>query len=95
MARYRISLKAQQDLEDIAIFTVEGFGKAQARRYRDGLLNTVKKLVLNPHMGRSAEHLGEGLRAFAFKSHTLYYLPESPIIIVRVLHQSMDVRRHL
>jgi plasmid stabilization system protein ParE len=38
MAQYKLNRKAEGDLRAIAAFTVDTFGIAQARAYRDGLL---------------------------------------------------------
>lgn len=46
--------------------------------------------------GRSASELSSGLRRLEYQSHVVFYVPrDKGIWIVRVLHQSMDVKRHV
>ena len=50
----------------------------------------------NPALGKSAEDIKTGYRRFAHESHLIFY-QEHPqgVFIVRILHKSMDVERHL
>jgi toxin ParE1/3/4 len=46
--------------------------------------------------GRKEDELAPGLRRFEYQSHIVFYVPKDKgVRIVRVLHQSMDVKRHL
>ena len=95
MNNYRLSRLAANDLEEIAEYTIERFGIEQARRYRDGLKTCFIQLANNPAIGRKAEQLIRGLRRFEHQSHVVFYIGESEsLLIVRVLHSSMDVPRH-
>jgi toxin ParE1/3/4 len=95
MPRYRLSRRAAADVDEIADFTIEQFGIEQARRYRDRLETCFQTLAENPRLGRSAEQLAPDLRRFEHQSHVIFYVPENgSVLIVRVLHESMDVSRH-
>ena len=53
-------------------------------------------LAENPLLGRSAEELAPNLGRFAHGSHVVFYEPrEGGVLIVRVLHESMDATSHL
>ncbi len=95
MTNYQLSRLAAVDLEEIAEYTIERFGIEQSRRYRDGLKTCFVQLADNPALGRRAEQLIRGLRRFEHQSHVVFYIskPEN-LLIVRVLHSSMDVPRH-
>lgn len=94
--KYRLSRLAVADLEEIAEYTIDRFGIEQARRYRDGLKTCFVQLANNLTIGRKAEQLKPGLRRFEHQSHVVFYISErESILIVRVLHTSMDVARHL
>jgi len=96
MPKYRLSNRAATDLAAIADYTIEQFGIEQARRYRDGLETCFLDLAKNPKLGRSAERLAPKLRSFEHQSHVVFYAPEGKgVLIVRVLHASMDPPRHL
>jgi len=95
MARYRLSRRGAADVEEIADYSIEQFGIKQARRYRDGLETCFQTLAENPRLGRSAEQLAPSLRRFEHQSHVVFYIPEDwGVLIVRVLHEKMDVPRH-
>lgn len=47
-------------------------------------------------LGRSAERLAPEMRRIEYKSHSIFYRHANRhTLIVRVLHQTMDVDRHL
>lgn len=96
MADLRISNRAASDLTDIADYTIAEFGIIQARKYRNLLNACFQSLTENPFLGRSADELGTGLRRIRQQAHVIFYLPtDNEILIVRVLHQSMDFERYL
>lgn len=96
MGEIRLTARAEADLAGIADYTIETFGIEQARRYRDDLEGCFRTIAENPRLGRSAEALAAGLRRVEHRSHVVFYLvDESGILIVRVLHSSMDAGRHV
>ena len=96
MAVYSLSSKAAADLDGIYEHTILNFGLQQARAYLSGLHERFETLAENPMHGRSASELSPGLRRLEYQSHVVFYAPEGKgIRIVRVLHQSMDVNRHV
>ncbi len=96
MPDYRLSKRAREDLANVADYTIQTFGIAQSRMYRDALSRCFSMLAKSPGMGRSAEYIQPYLRRFEHQSHAIFYKPEKQgILIIRVLHGSMDVLRHL
>ena len=96
MRELRLSRKAESDLVDIAQYTVAEFGPEQARKYRDQFRACFRSLLDNPLLGRSAEEIAPGLRRIRQQAHVVFYIPsDAAILIVRVLHHSMDFERHL
>ena len=97
MAEYRLSKRAASDLAEIADYTIETFGIEQARHYCDGLDTCFQTIADNPMFGRSASfHDVPELRRYEYQSHVVFYIPEErDVLIVRVLHKSMDAPRHL
>lgn len=95
MAEFRLSSHAAADLAEIADYTIERFGIEQARRYRDDLEKCFQNLAENPTLGRSVEQVAPKLRRFEHQSHVVFYAQEEGgVLIVRVLHASMDAPRH-
>lgn len=96
MAAYRLSAKAAADLDEIYEYTILNFGLTQAQAYLHGLQERFDALAERPTQGRSATQFAPKLRRFEHQSHMIFYLlEEQRVLIVRVLHQSMDVKRHL
>ncbi len=95
MAKVTLSRLADSDLGIIADYTIETFGVKQARRYRDGFNTCFQTLAEAPLIGRAADYLAEGLRAYPHRSHVIFYQQtDRGIYVVRVFHQSMDFQRH-
>lgn len=93
---YRISSRAEKDLSEIADYTIEVFGEAQAKTYWDGLEQAFQMLAKHRRRGQELEHIHHGLRRWPYQSHIVYYIPEAEgILIVRVLHQRMDAPSRL
>ncbi len=96
MASYSLSSKAAADLEDIYEYTIIHFGLEQARVYLLGMHARFQMLAEQPTEGRKADELAPGLRRVEYQSHVVFYMPKDHCIwIVRVLHQRMDVTRHV
>jgi toxin ParE1/3/4 len=94
MARCQFTAQAVEDLRAIGRYTRETWGLAQARRYRQELELSLKKLSLTPLMGHVREEIGENVHSFPVGSHIAYYLArKSGITVLRLLHSRMDVER--
>ena len=96
MAVYSLSWKAVADLAGIHEYSLSRFGLRQAQSYLNGLHECFQDLAQHPMLGRNAGRIKKGLRRYEYRSHVVFYVPrDDDMFIVRVLHESMDVRRHL
>lgn len=96
MAVYSLSPKAAADLDGIYGYTILNFGLEQAREYLLGLHERFQTLAEHPMHGRSADEVAPDLRRLEYQSHVVFYVPKDKgVRIVRVLHESMEVRKHL
>lgn len=96
MAVYIISKDADEDLLAIAHFTITNFGEAQAIHYLKELKRLAKQLSQQPELGRAVPEYSQLMKRFNFKSHVIFYQPtDIGILIVRVLHKSMDFEQHI
>ncbi len=96
MAGYSLSSKAAADLDGIYEYTILHFGLEQAKAYLFGLHERFQMLAAQPTQGRTADELAPGLRRIEYQSHVVFYMSKDDgIRIVRVLHQRMDVARHV
>ncbi len=93
--RLEISLPADEDLEEIFIYTEEEFGSDQAVNYLIEFEEVFAQLVGNPELGRERNEIKKGLRSLPTGSHVVFYrILSDHIRVVRVLHGSRDLPRH-
>jgi len=96
MASYRLSGSAAKDLRAIARYSVQSFGAAKARSYGNSFRTCFETIADNPNIGREYGHIRPSLRRHGHKSHAVFYiLQDQGILIVRILHESQDILRHL
>ena len=103
--RVRLGAAAEVDFANILKWTTENFGARQSRVYRDTLLRAIGELADGPDVvgSRARDEIMSGLRTLHLArrgrrgSHFLMYrtAPNSTIEIVRILHDRMDLRRHV
>lgn len=96
MGIYKLSSKAEIDLAELYKFGIYKFGLPQAQKYFYGMHEIFEVLSKNIDLGRDAFEFITDLKRFAYKMHTIFYLPTaSGIFILRVLSQRMDYDRNL
>jgi|APSaa5957512535_1039671.scaffolds.fasta_scaffold59217_3 toxin ParE1/3/4 len=86
---------ARQDLKDIWHYTYNKWGEKQASKYLIELGEKVELLIENPELGIVCTYITK-YRQYPVNHHITYYrIDGNNIIIVRVLHEMMDPKRHL
>lgn len=96
MNRYVLSPAARADLEQTWDYTCQRWDDDQAEEHVREIQRAIERVVDNPMIGRACDELRPGYRKHAVGSHTLYYRIVGDVIdVVRILHQRMDVDRHL
>lgn len=97
MSKFKFSNEAVKDLEEIWVYTKQIWSIEQADRYYDLIIDEVEFISKNPNLGRDINYVKEGYRSTKVKSHVIFYkLDESGgILIVRILHQRMDVETRM
>lgn len=88
--------KAESDLAGIWLYTCEIWDAKQADKYLDQLEAGMNQLGVYPLMGVDYNHIRPGYRRFRIAHHDVFYqVLESELMVVRVLHESMDAPRRL
>ncbi len=97
MRPYLLTAAARKDIIDIGRFTTEKWGKRQRDKYLKQLDDGFKLLARQPEIGRAADDIKPGYKKFSQGSHIIFYRAgtESRIVVIRILHNSMDVDQHL
>lgn len=96
MADYELSVKAEQDLTEIYVFSYTNFGEAKADAYLLGLEDCIYRLAENPLLGRSIDHIRKGYLRYEYIAHSVFYKPKKRgITVVRILHGAMNIEQQL
>lgn len=97
MNKFVLSAKAKSDLIKIAKYTQATWGKIQRNDYLKVLDSSFQLLADEPDIGIQCNYIREGYSKYPQASHVIYYKEhkENQILIVRILHKSMDVNRAL
>ncbi len=96
MGSYTLSEAADEDIEAIARSSLEQWGVTRAEMYVLGLHAAFERLAEFPDLGRDANVIHPGYRRIETGRHVVFYRPTGHgVLIVRVLHDRMDFRRHL
>ncbi|MGX1742375.1 type II toxin-antitoxin system RelE/ParE family toxin [Bosea sp. NPDC055353] len=94
-ASYRLSPLAVADLERIWSWTARRWSTEQAESYHAGLVAAFDGLSRGRKEGRAVDVRG-GYFKYAVGSHLIFYrLSAIGVDVIRILHQRMDVERHL
>jgi toxin ParE1/3/4 len=94
--RYVVSRSAQRDIEKIWDYTEQRWGTDQAETYTRDLEAQIAALARRPAMGRPGPEIRQRYYKCRSGSHFVFYrLIADGINVVRILHERMDVARHL
>jgi toxin ParE1/3/4 len=93
MGSFSLTNAAKADLRNIAKFTEQKRGREQRKHYLKGMDDAFRLLNDSPSLGISCDYIAPELRKHPFQRHVIYYdiASATRLLIVRVLHQRMDV----
>lgn len=94
---------AEDDLANIATWSAENFGAKQAEAYVDAILDAVDELSSGESArSKARDEIAVGIRTLHMAKpgrrgrHLLVYtVADDVLTIIRILHDSMEVSRHL
>lgn len=88
---YRLTPAAQNDLEDIWLYTLEQWSVQQADRYADILEDTLDRLLFMPEMARERPEFDPPVRIHPSAEHLIVYLIEGDqLVVLRILGAGQD-----
>lgn len=94
-AGYRLTPRAETDLEGIWLYTKQHWSATQADKYVREFLNAFSELAASKRIGQKCD-VRDGYFKIPVGAHVIYYRQDSDAIeVVRILHGRMDVNRHL
>jgi toxin ParE1/3/4 len=96
--KFRLSRKAEEDLEGIWLYTLETWSKEQADRYLSLIFDEIEFLSINPKTGHDFDHIRKNYRYSKVKSHLIFYKHKKSddiIEVIRILHERMDLENRI
>jgi toxin ParE1/3/4 len=96
MASFRLLRRARNDLLDIATYTADVWGEAQAEKYVAELFSGFQSVADRPELRRPFREIPTYFRVLVGRHAVFYRLTtDGDVLIVRVLHASMLPELHL
>lgn len=96
MLELRIKPEAENDLVLIFEYTVKSWGLLQAEKYQDELYAGMISVQKQEALGKEYPYANMSYRKIYVNRHLIFYrLEESECVVVRILHDSMDIKKHL
>lgn len=97
MAKFILTKKALDDLSDIWDYTYNTWSEQQADTYYENIIQVCELLAANPLIGKSYQIISDELMGFPCGKHLVFYQISTPdeILIIRILHQSMDLKNRI
>lgn len=93
--KLNISNNAQEDIENIYLYSLQTWPDQQASIYVETINETIRMLIDHPYIGKNSEELIGSFRAFPVNKHMIFYhVDNEALTIVRILHESADYKNH-
>lgn len=97
MSSYELSIEAEDDLRDIAEYTLKKWGNKIFEQYRRGLIKTFEAIANKEVIEKRVSKNLSDVFVSKFRHHFIFYLTalnQKPIIIA-VIHEQRDILNHL
>ncbi|MCF6208981.1 MAG: type II toxin-antitoxin system RelE/ParE family toxin [Ghiorsea sp.] len=93
MKAFALTREAKQDLRIIARFTEQRWGREQRYLYIKQFDDAFHLLAGSSSFGKQCGYIKEGYKKFPQGSHIIFYreVSKNKILIIRILHKSMDI----
>jgi len=97
MAKYFLTNKAVDDLAGIWEYTYDTWSERQADKYHGMLTASFQEILDQPDLGKKYPEVAEGVMGHQVGKHIVFYRiePSNDLLILRILHQRMDLKSHL
>ena len=91
-----LTVRAQDDLLQIWLYTLDRWGVDQAVDYDERLNASLELLRENPRLGRARDDLRPGMRGLLVGEHViLYRLMDGEVVVQHIIHGKQDIDREL
>jgi toxin ParE1/3/4 len=96
--KYKISLLARNDLDNIWLYTFENWSIEQADRYLNLIIDEIEYIAQQPDSGSDFSYFRTGYYRSKIKSHFIFLRTDQKngfVEIIRILHERMDIDNRL
>jgi toxin ParE1/3/4 len=91
-----VAPRARRDLQETWIYSRDHWGVRRANSYLREFDAVIQQVGDTPMLGQTCDEVRPGYRKHPAGSHMLFYeIRDDAVVIVRVLHQRMDVEGKL
>ncbi len=97
MTLYEISVDAENDLKEIAQYTLNKWGAKVFNQYRNGLIKTFDAIANKNVIEKRVSKKLPDVLVSKYRHHFIFYLTitnQKPIIIA-IIHEQRDILKHL
>lgn len=96
MYSIKYSQRANADLEDITDYTASTWGAEQAKRYIHEIRQKIQEISEGNAVTQSLDGVSRKIsKARANRHLIIFEKKEEVIFVVRILHETMDIPRHI
>lgn len=88
--------KAEVDLAAIYHYSCKNFGTQKADTYIQNIFAACERICVAQSPGRERNDIRQGVRVVPANAHRIFFeIHEQEVIVIRVLHQQMDIALHM
>ena len=96
MLKLKVKPAAEKDLSKIFEFTAMSWGVDQAEKYQDELFAGMLLITKQELLGKLYPYVNLPYRKLHINRHLIFYrVEDQTCLIIRVLHDTMDIKNHL
>lgn len=97
MPKLTLAPLAREDIKALGRYTQKTWGVVQRDRYLTQLAQVLDRMTAGHHPARDRSDLRPGLLSCSFQSHLIFFRrdAEGNVAVLRVLHERMDLDRHV
>lgn len=97
MLHYKLTEDAEQDLREVARYTLDAWGRKSLEEYRDGLKKVFVDISENKVMKRRFSQKFPEVFVTKYKYHYIFYVvqPSQEPVILGVIHERRDIVNRL
>ncbi len=96
MTAYTIAPRARRDLQEAWAYSRDRWGRRRADTYIRDLTTIIEQIAAKPLLGQACDEIRIGFRRHPAGSHMLFYvIRDETVVVIRVLHQQMDIEDKL